>query len=134
VVLIEKLEHLDAWTKGRQANAAFYDKGFAAAGIAKQLQSPVAQPGRHVYNQYVIRCERRDELRRFLGSEGIGTEVYYPVSLHSQQCFAYLGHAPEDYPESTRAAAETLALPIYPELSEAQLAWVVDRVVAFYRR
>jgi len=134
VVLIEKLRHLDAWTMGRQANAAFYDERFAAAGIAEHVQTPAARPGRHIYNQYVIRCARRDELRQYLGTQGIGTEIYYPVALHSQQCFAYLGHTPEDYPESTRAAAETLALPIYPELSEAQRAWVVDRVAAFYRQ
>ena len=134
VVLLEKLKHLDAWTKGRQANAAFYDRKFAAAGIAEHVRTPVARPGRHIYNQYVIRCARRDELRQYLGTQGIGSEIYYPVPLHSQQCFAYLGHAPGDIPESSRAAAETLALPIYPELSEAQLAWVVDRVIAFYRR
>jgi len=133
VVLIEKLKHLDAWTKGRRANAHFYDRHFAAAGIAARVQTPVARPGRHIYNQYVIRCVRRDELRQYLGTQGIGTEIYYPVSLHSQQCFSYLGHVPGDFPESTRAAAETLALPIYPELSEAQLAWVVDRIAAFYR-
>lgn len=134
VVLLEKLKHLDAWTKARQANAAFYDRHFAAARIAEHVQTPVARAGRHIYNQYVIRCARRDELRQYLGTQGIGSEIYYPVSLHSQQCFAYLGHVPEDFPESTRAAAETLALPIYPELSEAQLGWVVDRIAAFYRR
>jgi dTDP-4-amino-4,6-dideoxygalactose transaminase len=133
VVLIEKLRHLDGWTAGRQANAAFYDERFAAAKIGAFVKTPVAKPGRHIYNQYVIRCERRDALRQFLTGQGVGSEIYYPVSLHSQQCFAYLGHAPGDFPESTRAAAETLALPIYPELSREQLAYVVDRIAAFYR-
>ena len=133
VVLIEKLKRLDAWTAGRQANAAFYDERFAAARLGSSVTTPVARPGRHIYNQYVIRCERRDMLRQFLTGQGVGTEIYYPVSLHSQQCFAYLGHSPGDFPESTRAAAETLALPIYPELSREQLAYVVDRIAAFYR-
>jgi dTDP-4-amino-4,6-dideoxygalactose transaminase len=149
VVLLEKLKHLDAWTLGRQRNARFYDGAFAAAGadgaaglgaaaggrgLRGRVTTPVARPGRHIYNQYVIRCERRDELRKFLAEQGVGSEIYYPVSLHSQQCFAYLGHAPQDFPESTRAAGETLALPIYPELSEAQLAFVVERIADFYRR
>lgn len=133
VVLLEKFRHLDDWTAARQGNAAFYDEAFAAAGIADQVTTPVAGPGRHIYNQYVIRCSRRDELRQFLAGEGVGSEIYYPVSLHSQQCFAWLGHAPQDFPEATRAAGETLALPIYPELSRDQLAYVVDRVAAFYR-
>jgi dTDP-4-amino-4,6-dideoxygalactose transaminase len=134
VVLLEKLKHLDAWTLGRQRNAAFYDRAFAAAGVGGRVTTPVARPGRHIYNQYVIRCERRDDLRKYLAEQGVGTEIYYPVPLHSQQCFAWLGHAPQDFPESTRAAGETLALPIYPELSEAQLAFVVERIAAFYRR
>ena len=133
VVLLEKLKHLDAWTRGRQSNAAFYDEHLASAGIREQVRTPLARPGRHIYNQYVIRCARRDELRQYLGSQGIGTEIYYPVALHSQKCFAYLGHAPADFPESTRAAAETLALPVYPELTPEQLAYVVDRIAAFYR-
>jgi dTDP-4-amino-4,6-dideoxygalactose transaminase len=96
--------------------------------------TPTARPGyRHIYNQYVIRVPDRDRLRAYLAEQGIGTEIYYPVPLHMQKCFAYLGNKPEDCPEAARAAAETLALPIYPELTEAQLQYVVDTVAGFYR-
>jgi len=88
--------------------------------------------GRHIYNQYVVRARQRDALRAYLGEQRVGTEIYYPLSLHQQQCFAYLGWRPGDFPESERAAAETLALPIYPELQEAQLAHVVASVARFY--
>jgi dTDP-4-amino-4,6-dideoxygalactose transaminase len=135
VVLNIKLRHLDAWTAGRQRNAAWYDAAFAQAGIAPSLETPRAAPGvRHIYNQYVIRARGRDALRAHLAAAGVGTEIYYPVPLHLQQCFAYLGHGTGDFPESERAAAETLALPIYPELIETQLKYVVDTITAFYRR
>lgn len=131
-VLLVKLAKLDGWTAGRQANAAHYRELFEAAGLADRVTLPAERPGRHIYNQFVIRVPRRDELRAFLGEQGIGTEIYYPVSLHEQVCFAYLGHAPGDFPESSRAAAETLALPIYPELDAEQRAYVVERIAAFY--
>jgi dTDP-4-amino-4,6-dideoxygalactose transaminase len=129
-VLLVKFRHLEEWHAGRQRNAAFYDQALrATAGVV----TPTACPGqRHIYNQYVIRVPDRDRLRAYLAECGIGTEVYYPVPLHMQQCFAYLGYRPEDCPESERAAGETLALPIYPELSEAQLQHVVASVTAFY--
>ncbi|MDX1563416.1 MAG: DegT/DnrJ/EryC1/StrS family aminotransferase, partial [Gammaproteobacteria bacterium] len=88
----------------------------------------------HIYNQYVIRCERRDALRAHLAEQQISTEIYYPVSLHEQQCFAYLGHAPDDFPESRRAANETLALPIFPELTAEQREYVVEKIGDFYAR
>lgn len=131
-VLRVKLKHLDSWTEARQKNAAFYDKSFAALGL-KDAITPKALPGyRHIYNQYVIRGSRRDELKKYLSEKNIGTEIYYPVPLHMQQCFAYLEYRPEDCPESAKAAAETLALPVYPELSTQQLQYVVDTVAAFY--
>ena len=134
-VLNVKLPHLDSWSAARQRNAAFYDAAFARAGLAGQVTTPKALAGgRHIYNQYCIRTARRDELRTFLGEQGIGTEIYYPLSLHMQQCFAYLGHQPQDFPESTRASSETLALPIYPDLTTEQLQFVVDSVVAFYKK
>ena len=132
-VLRVKLKYLDGWTEGRQRNAAFYDEAFAAARLAGRVAAPkrVAR-GRHIYNQYVVRVERRDALRAFLTERHIGTEIYYPVPLHLQECFAYLGHASGDFPHSERAAAETLALPIYPELSREQLDAVVATIAEFY--
>jgi len=133
VVLSVKLKWLDDWTAGRQRNAAFYDGAFRRAQL-DAVQTPHASLGvRHIYNQYVIRARERDALRAYLTAAGVGTEIYYPVPLHLQQCFAYLGCKPGDYPQSERAAAETLALPIYPELTEVQLQYVVDTIAAFYR-
>jgi len=134
-VLNVKLPHLDAWSAARQRNAAFYDAAFERAGTGSSVVTPRALPGaRHIYNQYVIRAQRRDALRTHLAAAGVGTEIYYPVPLHLQRCFAYLGHKPGDFPESERAAGETLALPIYPELTEPQLQYVVTTIRDFYRR
>jgi dTDP-4-amino-4,6-dideoxygalactose transaminase len=131
-VLLVKFRHLEDWHAGRQRNAAYYDEALrTTAGVA----TPTACPGqRHIYNQYVIRVPDRDRLRAYLAECGIGTEVYYPVPLHMQQCFAYLGYRPGDCPESERAARETLALPIYPELSDEQLRHVAASVTAFYAK
>jgi dTDP-4-amino-4,6-dideoxygalactose transaminase len=134
-VLRVKLKYLDGWTEARQRNAAYYTAAFAAAGGAQNLITPqAAVPGRHIFNQYVVRVPDRDALKDHLSARSIGTEIYYPVPLHLQKCFAYLKHAPGDFPESERAAAETLALPIYPELSRVQLDHVVASVADFYRR
>ena len=134
-VLNVKLKHLDDWTAGRQRNAAFYDGAFARADLGRAVQTPVpVKGGRHIYNQYIIRVRDRDLLRQHLTAGGVGTEIYYPVPLHQQKCFAYLGHTAGDFPESERAAEETLALPIFPELTETQLQYVVDTIAAFYRR
>lgn len=129
-VLNVKLPHLDDWTAARARNAAFYDAAFAASVAAPQIVTPPPAPkgGRHIYNQYVIRVPQRDALRQALAAQGIGSEVYYPVPLHLQQCFAQLGYRAGDFPESERAAAETLALPIYAELTTAQLQRVVDAI------
>jgi dTDP-4-amino-4,6-dideoxygalactose transaminase len=133
-VLNVKLRHLDAWSAARTRNAAFYDAAFARARLGDAVVTPYALPGgRHIYNQYVIRARGRDPLRESLGASGVGTEIYYPVPLHLQQCFAYLDGSAGDFPESERAAAQTLALPIYPELTEQQLQYVVDSISAHYR-
>jgi dTDP-4-amino-4,6-dideoxygalactose transaminase len=133
-VLVIKLKHLDAWTRSRHANADRYDELIRAAELAKAVQVPTRVRGfRHIFNQYVIRTSKRDELRAHLASKGIGTEIYYPLPLHAQRCFAYLEHEPEDFPESQRAAEEVLALPIYPELKPEQLEYVVQQVRAFFR-
>lgn len=133
-VLNVKLPYLDDWSAARQRNAAIYDAGFEAAGIGSYLKPPpVSLPQRHIYNQYVVRSTRRDELRNFLGEQGVGTEVYYPIPLHRQQCFDYLGYRAGDFPESERAAAETLALPIFPELSRQQIEYVVETICRFHK-
>lgn len=132
-VLAVKFRHLDAWSAARQRNAKYYDGAFSAAKLGERVTTPYAIPGaRHIYNQYVVRVQDRDRLREHLTAAGVGTEIYYPVPLHLQKCFAYLGYSQGDLPESERAANETIALPIYPELTEAQLQYVVDTIAAFY--
>jgi dTDP-4-amino-4,6-dideoxygalactose transaminase len=128
-VLRVKLKYLDGWTQGRQRNAAYYDTAFADSGLGQKLRTPVAiEGGRHIFNQYVVRVQRRDALKQRLAERGIGTEIYYPVPLHLQTCFAYLNYRAGDFPHSELAAEETLALPIYPELEPAQLAHVVATI------
>ncbi|MGC8519565.1 MAG: DegT/DnrJ/EryC1/StrS family aminotransferase [Steroidobacteraceae bacterium] len=132
-VLNVKLDYLEEWSHRRAENASVYDAAFAQAGLADHVTVPTALPGyHHIYNQYVIRVRRRDPLRQWLADCGVGTEIYYPIPLHLQQCFAYLGHGRGDFPESERAALQTLALPIYPELAAEQLHYVVERIAAFY--
>jgi dTDP-4-amino-4,6-dideoxygalactose transaminase len=132
-VLVIKLKHLDAWTRGRQENACFYFGAFERAGLKSTIMLPASMLGiRHIYNQFIIRAPKRDALRAHLAAAGVGSEVYYPVPLHRQECFASLGYAEGAFPESERAAAETLALPIYPELSREQLQYVVDTIAGFY--
>jgi len=132
-VLRVKLRYLDGWTQARQRNAAYYGRAFAEAPFRPHLTAPRAAGGRHIFNQYIVRVQRRDALKAFLGERAIGTEIYYPVPLHLQQCFASLGYAGGDFPQSEKAAAETLALPIYPELTQAQLDAVVAAIAEFYR-
>src|SRR5882762_2230569 len=132
-VLRVKLKYLDGWTSGRRRNAAYYDRAFSAADLGGRVITPQAAPGqRHIFNQYVVRVHERDALRKFLGEHGVGTEIYYPVPLDRQECFGYLGYAPGAFPESERAAAETLAIPIYPELTDNQLGTVVARVAEYF--
>jgi dTDP-4-amino-4,6-dideoxygalactose transaminase len=132
-VLGVKLRLIDSWTAARQRNADFYAAAFVRAGLDGRIQLPAATPGyRHTWNQYVIRAPRRDELRQYLSEQGVGSEIYYPVPLHRQQCFAYLGYGADDFPVTDAAAREVLALPIFPELEQGQLQYVVDRIAAFY--
>ena len=132
-VLNVKLPHLDGWSAGRQRNAAFYDAAFARANLGDAVRTPRGAPGsRHIYNQYVIRARDRDRLRQHLAELKVGSEIYYPVPLHLQQCFAYLGHDQGAFAHSEGAALETVALPIYPELAPEQLQFVVDSIARFY--
>ncbi|WP_462325464.1 DegT/DnrJ/EryC1/StrS family aminotransferase [Desulfoplanes sp.] len=144
-VLRVKLNHLDDWTAKRQHNAERYNRLFAASGLdvaftadsdcassdRPQVVLPSAIQDRHIYNQYVIRVQDRDGLRAFLKDNGIGNEVYYPVPLHMQECFAYLGYNEGDFPQSEQAAHETVALPIYPELGDKMAEAVVQKIVEF---
>ena len=131
-VLDVKLDFLDGWTQARQRNARYYDQAFAATGLTGKIQLPFVAPGRHIFNQYVIRVPQRDALRKHLTEWGVGTEIYYPVPLHLQQCFEHLGYRQGDCPESERAANETVAIPIYPELTTGQLDYVVASIARFY--
>jgi dTDP-4-amino-4,6-dideoxygalactose transaminase len=134
-VLNVKLAHLDEWTAGRQRNASYYDAAFAKADLGRAVHTPVAMPGfRHIYNQYMVRVRDRNLLRQHLTANGVGTEIYYPVPLHLQKCFAYLGHKPGEFPQSELAAEEVLALPIFPELADTQIQYVVDTIAAFFHR
>jgi dTDP-4-amino-4,6-dideoxygalactose transaminase len=132
-VLCVKLRYLDAWTAARQRNAAQYDRLIAAERLGNAVTTPVALPGyRHIYNQYVIRAQQRDRLKKHLADAGIGTEIYYPVPLHRQRCFEYLGPDAGACPESDQAAAESLALPVFPELRQEQIEYVVASISRFY--
>ena len=133
-VLRVKLPHLDRWTDARQANAERYRQLFTDAGLTEHIGLPfVRQNCRHIYNQYVVRVPgKRDELRSYLTEHGVGTDIYYPVPLHLQECFAYLGYKRGDMPESERAAEETLALPIYPELRGEQQEHVVATIADLF--
>lgn len=131
-VLRIKLKHLDAWTRARQENACFYFDAFERAKLKSIVTLPGALPGRHIYNQFIIRASDRDGLKAHLAAAGVGSEIYYPLPLHRQECFAYLGYGEGAFPEAERAARETLALPIFPELKQHQLQYVVDQIAAFY--
>lgn len=133
-VIDVKLGHLDTWSAARKANADWYTAAFAKAGLADRfLQTPYEDPGgRHIYNQYVVRAKNRDGLMKHLKENGIGCEVYYPVPLHIQECFAELGCKQGDCPVSEAAARETIAIPIYPELTVDQKQYVVDTIKQFY--
>ncbi len=130
-VVSVKLNYLDQWSAARQRNAQIYRRLFAEAGL-ERIQVPLEKESRHIFNQFVIKVpEKRDALRQHLLENGVGTEVYYPVPLHVQECFVRLGYRNGDFPFAEEAATHTLALPIYPELTDDQLMYVVDMIKDF---
>lgn len=132
-ILSVKLKHLDSWTTRRQENAARYDK--LLAEHADICGTPVAvEGGRHIYNQYTLRVDNRDELRAFFTDKKIGVEVYYPVPLHQQKCFSNLGYKDGDFPESESAAASVVSIPVYPEVTHAQQDYVLDTLLTFAKK
>jgi len=134
-ILRVKLRHLDDWTEARRDVASRYQRLFETDGLLDLVTLPVEKPGyHHVYNQFVIRvpAEARDPLRDHLTSRKVGSEIYYPIPLHLQVCFASLGHKPGDFPISEAAATETIALPIYPELTDQALRHVVGSIADFF--
>ena len=134
-ILAVKFPHLDGWSDGRVRNACLYRELFARHGVPGIMPWPAAYQNRHVFNQFVIRCTGdRDRLREFLKQRGIGTEIYYPLSLHQQPCFADLGYAEGDFPVSEELARTVLALPIHSGLREEQMEYVVRSIGAFYSR
>ena len=138
VILKIKLPHLDGWSSARREAAKFYTREFEQAGLQEKVKVPVepyAQSGlinHHIYHQYVIRSPQRDELRKHLAEREIETAIYYPLALHQQPCFEYLGYKAGDFPEAERAARETLALPIYPEIAREAQQYVVKCVAEFF--
>ena len=150
-VLNIKLPHLDAWSKKRRVNAELYTRLFTTAGLSEQEgilayseKNKVLLPAAsyrqsgvrnyHIYNQYVIRVQQRDALKAYLSEKNIGTEIYYPVPFHRQECFAYLHADDAQYPESNRAAQDCLALPIFPELTDDQITYVVESIGEFFKK
>lgn len=147
-VLSVKLPHLNSWSEGRRNNAKLYTKLFIEKGLAQKegminfnADNKILLPGAvyesdklqnyHIYNQYVVRVQQRDELRAFLTENSIGTEIYYPIPFHLQECFSYLNYAKGDFPVSESCADTSLALPIYPELSNEQIEFVVQKIHEF---
>jgi dTDP-4-amino-4,6-dideoxygalactose transaminase len=131
-VLRVKLRHLDDWSAARQRNADLYRTLFEAARVPITIPRPAAYQTRHIYNQFVIQCEQRDELRQYLQQNGVGTEIYYPLPLHLQPCFSYVGYKQGDFPVSEKVARTSLALPIYPELQQDDLEYVAGLISSFY--
>jgi dTDP-4-amino-4,6-dideoxygalactose transaminase len=132
-VLRVKLPHLAQWTKARRGNAQTYRALFARRSLDAHVSLPIERAGNfHIYNQFVIRAADRDRLQRHLTAAGVGTEIYYPVPFHLQECFSYLGHHHGDFPHAEAAAASVLALPIYSELTTEQLEYVADSIARFY--
>ncbi len=133
VVLDIKLKYLDDWTAGRQANAEYYRNAISARELNAYVTAPTAQEGyRHIYNQFILRVQNRDALLEHLKQKNIGSEIYYPVTFNNQECFRYLGYGRGDFPHAEKAADETIAIPIYPELTNEQKDYVMDTIRDFY--
>jgi dTDP-4-amino-4,6-dideoxygalactose transaminase len=132
-ILRVRLRHLEEWNEERRLAAERYRILFEERGLLDALTPPAEDPQNyHIYHQYVIRCSRRDDLQAFLGAEGITSRVYYPLGLHLQPCFRFLGGQEGDYPEAERLSRESLALPIFPEITPEEQEWVVDTIRRFY--
>jgi len=139
-VLGVKLKYLDGWSERRRANALYYGRAFRASGLVEKgfvaTPAPAYKNGGdvhyHIYNQYTLRVENRDRLRAYLKENGVGCEVYYPLPLHLQECFAVLGYARGSLPVSEEASRKALSIPIYPELTDAMKDYVVTKIRAFY--
>ena len=127
VALLVKLSYLDKWSEARRRNAVYYDKKFTGTAVKTPYISPDCVS---IYNQYVIRVPKRDELIKLLRDKNIGCEIYYPVPMHLQECFKYLGYRQGDFPEAEKAANEVLAIPIYPELTDAMKDYVAETIVS----
>ena len=133
-VLRVKLRYLDQWTAGRQHNAALYRRLLAEMNVPVRLPAAASHTTRHIHNQFVVCIPRRDELRGYLSEHGIGSEVYYPVPMHLQPCFSHLGYKAGDFPIAEELAQTSLALPVYPELPEDDIAYVCETIRSFYKR
>jgi dTDP-4-amino-4,6-dideoxygalactose transaminase len=131
-VLRVKFRYLDGWSEGRHNNAELYRARLAELSVPVIPTKPAPYQTRHIYNQFVIRCERRDALQEYLKKHGIGTEVYYPLPLHLQTCYEFLGHKPGDFPVSEKLAANSLALPIHSELAAEDIEYVCEAIRNFY--
>lgn len=133
-VLRVKLRHLDGWHEGRRRNAALYRELFKSKNLPVVVPVEAEYSTRHVYNQFVIRCEKRDELKAFLGERGVGTAIYYPIPLHLQPCFRYVGYKEGDLPVSEACAKDTLSIPVYGELTRDDIEYVVEQIAEFHGR
>ena len=130
-ILQVKLKHLKEWTQKRRNHAAFYLENIK--DFVGSVNPPVTKDeNSHIFNQFVIRAKNRDKLRKYLADNGISTEIYYPIPFHLQECFSYLGHKEGDFPEAERAAKETLALPVYPELTIGQKMYIIEKIRNFF--
>nr|MBA2252032.1 DegT/DnrJ/EryC1/StrS family aminotransferase [Nitrospirales bacterium] len=133
-VLQVKLKYLNQWAEGRRRNAARYEQLFKDVNLKDRVTLPTTAKGNeHVFNQFTVRAQKRDELRAYLRDQGVGTEIYYPVPMHLQTCYRDLGYQKGSFPISERAAEDVLSLPIYTELTDDQLIGVVETIDAFYK-